>query len=85
MITFILTFRDADEIEIMHEHRAMTITYLKHDYFDALFINGVNFESLLDEKFKDAHKDKFIAFTETDRRHEDFSKFFKRYCSKEEQ
>ena len=56
----------------MHEHRAMRFT-LDHS---GILINGVNFDGLL-------HVNKKDAFTEEDRRHEDFKKFFKRYDYKE--
>ena len=45
--------------------------------FEKILINGVNFESLLHVKCKD-------VFTVEDRRHEDFTKFFKRYDYKDE-
>ena len=54
--------------EIMHEQRAMRVAMSE----SGILINGVNCESLLNVKFKD-------AFTEEDRRREVFTKFFKRF------
>ena len=49
----------------MHEQRAMRFTFDE----PRILINGINFDSLLHLKFKD-------AFTEEQRRHKDFTKFF---------
>ena len=57
-------------IEIMHEQRAMTITLDRGETGMILLINGVNFDELL-------HVNTKYTLTEEDRRHEDFTKFFK--------
>ena len=58
----------------MHDHRAMRLTVTE---FDDILINGVNINHLPNVDLED-------AFTKEDRRHVDFSKFFKRYDFKDD-
>ena len=46
--------------------------------FDDILINGVKFEKLIHLNFKD-------PFTEEERNHEDFSKFYRRIISEDDE